>query len=719
MQRIMKKIYASFLILLLSFTCFSLPSSASAEKQFFPVERAPSQTVVQENVFHQKSVDAISWIYANQGAPSELTASSSPLIAYQLEVIGEDDYRVIMRLNGQEVNAQYDRSQKLVTFQTNNLSGSQHVSVALEYRGKVYELTTWGFTVDPSPVDPFKNQNLTLLSTIQDEAITQMNRYRTALGLPIFTQTNSLQKAAQAHSNYLVANGMGGHTQEDPSGIGYTGSGPTHRGHYFGFPGGVGEGIVYEKNTGFLGIDELIDAPYHRLSIINPKNTFAGIGYNQRGDLVVNYGTMSHTEQTTDVFLYPYDNQNDAKTSWYVAENPNPLRFWGLDRIHVGYPISYAFFPETSSEQLLVTSLSLKDHNNREVPFYDITPERDDHAKRHVFLIPKDPLTPGETYSVNVTAFAKDQSNNTRDISKSWSFTTASEIDIQNIYFIKNQSNEFLQIAYNSGYDPNAIVRLKKNKEDYIRLEGNKQWSLKPIVTGDYTLTIESSLFNITKEIPVTITKNTQPRFDQDGDWLVSFNKMPPNPSIDSISIEPITNLSTEIIGKAVPHATIVMEADGHVLDTATASQDGTFIFPTQQFPIGTELKFYATNTTGDKSETISTVVTDVTGLDGYTNWTPSQTVPKTKDWTIRFNKEIDPTTVNQANFHVQYNRNTINDIDIVLNADKKSVTVKAPKDGYDEGKTYFLYIESDILTRSGKSLSQPIKFKFTVPMEN
>lgn len=716
MQPIMNKIYASFLILFLSFTCFSFPSNASAEEQFFPVERAPSQTIVQENVFHQKSVDAISWIYANQGAPIELTASSSPLIAYQLEIIGEDDYRVIMRLNGQEVDAQYDRSKKLVTFQTNNLSGSQHVSVALEYRGKVYELTTWSFTVDPSPVDPFKNQNLTLLSTIQDEAITQMNRYRTALDLPIFTQENSLQQAAQAHSNYLVANGMDGHTQEDPSGIGYTGSSPTHRGHYFGFPSGVGEGIVYEKNTGFLGIDELIDAPYHRMSIINPKNTFAGIGYNQRGDLVVNYG--ADTSQSTDLVLYPYDQQTDAKVSWYVAENPNPLRFWDLDRIHVGYPISYAYFPEQSNDQLIVTNLSLKDSQNRDVPFYDVTPERDNHAKHHVFLIPKSPLKPGETYAVNVQAFAKDQSNNTRDISKSWSFTTASEIDIQDIYFMKNQSNEFLRIAYNSGYDPNAIVRLTKNDEHYIRLEGNKQWSLKPIGTGDYTLTIESPLFNVTKEIPVAITKNKQPRFDQDGDWLVSFNDMPPNPPIDSISIAPITNLSTEITGEAAPNATVVMEESGSVIDTVTASQDGIFTFPTQQFPIGTELQFYAMATTGDKSETISIVVTDVIGLGGYTNWTPSQTVPKTKDWTIRFNKEVDPTTVNHTNFHVQYNQKKIKDIDIVLNADKKSVTVKAPKNGYEEGKIYFLYIENNILTKSGKSLSQPIKFQFTVPVE-
>lgn len=713
---LMKKTYLLFLSFVMGLLHFLIPSTTFAEDSL-PIERAPSQAEVIEDTFYQNSVDAISWIYERQGNPSELTASSSPVIAYKIEVKGDADYRVVMRLNGEEVDAKYDKIAGLVTYQTTNLTGSQQVSIAIEVYNQTYELTSWRFAVDPTPIEPFENQDLTLLSTIQDESITQMNHYRTALSLPGFTVSNPLQKAAQAHSNYLSINQVSGHAQS-PSGIGYVGSNPLARGNYFGYLGSVGEGITYEKRKGSLGIEDLMDAPYHRLSIIHPKNTFAGVGYNNQGGLVVNYGAMSDTEQTADVVLYPYNKQNDAKVSWYAAENPNPLRFWGLDRIHVGYPISYAYFPEENDDELVVTNLSLKDSQNRDLPFYDVTPERDDYAKHHVFLIPKSPLKPGETYTVNVEAFAKDNSNNQRDISKEWSFTTAPSIDVQDIYFTKSQKTNFLHLAYHSGEDPDATIQVKKNHELYLEVKDKQQWTHKAIVAGNYTLSIESPLFHTTKEIPITIDKNHHPRFDRDGDWQVSLNEELPPPSIDEISVEPITNLSKEIVGQAAPNATVTMEVNGKLIASATASQDGLFSFPIQQLSVGTELQFYARNTAGEKSETISTIVTDVTGLDGYTNWTPSQTVPKTKDWTIHFNKEIDPTTVNHSNFHLQYNRQKINDIDLVLNNDKKSVTVKAPKDGYDAGKTYFLYIEYDILTRSGQSLSRPIKFEFTVPME-
>lgn len=713
----MKKTHASFIILLMIFIYIAMSSVTSA-KDLLPIERTPSLAEQSEEVFFRKHVDSISWIYERQGKPSEMIASPSPLISYRVEVMGNADYRIIMHLNGQEVAAHYDRSTGRVTYQTQNLTGQHHVSIALEVYNQTYDLASWHFTVDPFPVNPFKNQRQSLLATIQEESIIQMNQYRAALSLPYFIASDSLQKAAQAHSNYLSENNVTGHT-ESPGGIGYVGSTPTARGDYFGYLGSVGEGITYEKKTGALGIDELMDAPYHRLSIIDPKSTFAGIGYNNRGDIVVNYGAMPGTEQATDVVLYPYNNQTDAKVSWFVAENPNPLRFWGLNRIHVGYPISYAYFPKQHGDQLIVTNLSLKDSQNDEVPFYDVTPNRETHGNHHVFLIPKSPLTPGETYIVSVQAYARDQAGQSRDISRDWSFQTAEDIDVQDIYFTKSNTTNFLHVSYNSGEDPNSVIQMERNGTVYIERKNNLQWTRNQVVAGDYTITIESPLFNTTKEVPITVEENTQPRFDKDGDWHVSFHQetpMPPAPTLDLIAIEPITNLSKEVMGKATPGVIIVMTANGNILDTTVVSQDGTFQFPLPEPITGTELQFYAKDQNGDKGIIISVDVMDVIGLSGYDNWEPQpKPVPKTKEWTIRFSKEVDPATVNAMNFHVQYNQQKVQDIEIVLNADKKSVTVKAPEKGYDEEKTYFLYIENHVQSTDGKSLSKPIKLQFSI----
>ncbi|SOC15603.1 uncharacterized protein YkwD [Ureibacillus xyleni] len=528
----MKKFKSSLFLLILLIIYFSLSTNVFGEEAKQEIE-PPSLETLNTVELKNYSTDAISWSYDYTGKPSGLTGVSSPIITYYIKITGDASYELNMLIDGVKVDADYDEQSGYLTYQANNLTGTHKVSIELTVYGKKNPITSWNFTIDTSPVNPFEGKNLNILNAVQTESISRLNKYRNELQLPSFSENEILHKAAQAHSNYLSTNNVTGHN-ESSNKIGYTGNHPWERAAYFGFTGSAGEGITYQKKTGLLGVDNLMDAPYHRLSIIDPHSDLAGIGYNDRGDIVINYGSYTRTEKQAEVVLYPYDKQQNAKVSWFVAENPNPLRFWGVDKTYVGYPISYAYFPVNSNDQLLVKSLSLTNESGQKVPFYDVTPSRDDHSKNHVFLIPKSPLEVDHTYFVEVEASVKDAKGNVRDVSRSWSFKTADQLDIHDIYFSKYLQNNFINVHFNSGEEPTSTITIEKDGEVYIKYQDNRQWTYQPITEGDFTLTIESLLFNSKKTIPITITKNNEIRYNGDGDWNVLYSKENPG-VIDTI----------------------------------------------------------------------------------------------------------------------------------------------------------------------------------------
>ncbi|MFD2442818.1 CAP domain-containing protein [Bacillus sp. CGMCC 1.16607] len=464
----------------------------------------------------------MSWSYYPEGSPKGLVGIASPVISYQINIKGaDDDYQLQMLLNGKKVKASYDPKTGLLTYKPNKLSGKQTVNVQLiVYEEKALDIS-WNFTVDTKTINPFLEKDMNVLSTVQEEAVQQINSYRTTLKLNTISKNPVLQKSSQAHSNYLAAQGDSGH--DEFFGVpGFTGENPWNRAAYFGYLGTVGEGITYKKVSGHSGIVDLMDAPYHRLSIIDPFVEEAGVGFNKQGDIVVNYGNPTLMDKPSQIVLYPHNGQNNVKNSWFVAETPNPLRFYQLSDIFVGYPISYAYFSKNKNDQLIVEKVSLTNVAGKAVPFYPVTPSIDDHGQHHVFIIPKAPLQPGTKYKAVVSAKVKTE-NGTKDVSKIWTFTTAGKLAIKDIYFIKHDRVNFIQVDTLSGDDPNQIVTIEKNGKKYLENRHHQQVTYKTITPGTYVLKINSPLFKEVKKYTITISKNTAKRMQNDGDWVVKW----------------------------------------------------------------------------------------------------------------------------------------------------------------------------------------------------
>lgn len=100
---------------------------------------------------------------------------------------------------------------------------------------------------------------------------------------------------------------------------------------------------------------------------------------------------------------------------------------------------------------------------------------------------------------------------------------------------------------------------------------------------------------------------------------------------------------------------------------------------------------------------------------ENYLHWTEQQNVNPHHNWSVNFNYELNETTMNSSNIYVRHNDEKVEGINLELNADKKSVTLSAPTEGYQAGQVYHLYIEPSVKSTKGKNLKQPIIMKFTI----
>ncbi len=229
----------------------------------------------------------------------------------------------------------------------------------------------------------------------------------------VFTR---LCAAASAHSRYLQMNGEFGH-EESPGKAGYVGADLMMRLTAFGYGGGAYEDINLGRPTLGSAVRSLFDAPYHRIPFLQPGSPDFGIGTSGR-ITTLDFGRTALSETAVS----PGDGQRGVPSAWNSIETPDPLRLHEVKR-PVGYVIVFVYYTP-DNERIRVTSAFLTDSRGREIPFFLNAPTNDNHLTNAVFLIPRQPLKPANTYTVSVDAYAASGKN----ISREWNFTTAAPV---------------------------------------------------------------------------------------------------------------------------------------------------------------------------------------------------------------------------------------------------------------------------------------------------
>lgn len=357
------------------------------------------------------------------------------------------------------------------------------------------------------PIEPFEGKDIKSIREETDKALQFINQVRLDAGLGTLKLNEKLVKAAQSHSNYKLMNGdslEGAHYQKIED-IGFTGSRPSDRASYYGYEGSVGEGIA-RLTTARIAVEGLLNAPYHRMDVLNPNYTEIGIGYNPLGVTVANYGTTEGFSNNT-VVIYPYNGQKDVPVVWYDNENPSPLERFGKSMTFAGFPISLSLH-DAYTKELVADLVVLKDSNGEEVPYYLIN----DTDSNSIFVIPKNILKLGAKYEVYIRALRKLQTGEEEVIERSWEFSTQDKLIVSDIYFSNESNGTFSEIP--ERIEVKTIPQVLPQIEWYLKdLDGNViyykegsdvSWTnkyhdmkyLDTIPEGTYHLEIYSGLFD-------------------------------------------------------------------------------------------------------------------------------------------------------------------------------------------------------------------------------
>lgn len=345
---------------------------------------------------------------------------SRPEISLILILNNNKIEKIDMKLNGTSVDAKYDEQRKMVVYKplASLASGTHRVDLEVHISGWSNFLSqSWSFTINDNAMTGFP-----AVTNDQKSALDYVNSFRSKLGLTNLTMNNSLNAAANSHTNYMIANSRATH-DELQGNKNYSGGTPFVRAKVYGYNGiGVSENV----SSGFTDItkamEEFIAAPYHRLAWLDPyANDFGYAG--KAGYHTVLFGSLSRGEERT--VTYPYNNQINVPLSWTNLETPNPLR--NSPDNSVGFPITISHFSNKIVKSIGVNRITLKNDSGRTIKTYILSPQNDEYLTDSIIIIPADPLESFTQYSVSAAFTAYYEDGSSSEKFSSFNFMTKNE----------------------------------------------------------------------------------------------------------------------------------------------------------------------------------------------------------------------------------------------------------------------------------------------------
>jgi uncharacterized protein YkwD len=300
-------------------------------------------------------------------------------------------------------------------------------------------------TPSPTPSTPIAAQ-LTVPTPVGYDAerlaaFNRLNAIRLSAGLGMVAQNTMMDRAAQAHAEWMVANDSFTHAEAVGT-PGFTGENYSRREQHFGYvPAGGGE-VMAQGVSGEEGVDLLVNMAYHRSLILAFEPVDVGIGWsgNRAADvltpLVIDAavpGTdtvrglgQSAQPSIKGVAIWPLDGATNVPLL-LGNEIPNPVPTQAI--LTLGTPVSIAV---EELKTILVTQFKLTNGvTGEDVQTQILTSQNDPNSlvpPSFVAAVPLAPLAPNTTYRV---AFAgstvRFPDGVAESVSRTWSFRTRAQ----------------------------------------------------------------------------------------------------------------------------------------------------------------------------------------------------------------------------------------------------------------------------------------------------
>ncbi|MDW8802579.1 Ig-like domain-containing protein [Clostridium sp. A1-XYC3] len=105
----------------------------------------------------------------------------------------------------------------------------------------------------------------------------------------------------------------------------------------------------------------------------------------------------------------------------------------------------------------------------------------------------------------------------------------------------------------------------------------------------------------------------------------------------------------------------------------------------------------------------ITTANSEVKLLESKSN------IPSNKKWTIKFNKEVDYSSLSQDSVQVIDNKGQAVSVKLTAGSDNTSIDVLPPSSNYSAGQTYTIIIKKSLNSKTNKTLSKEVRMSFTI----
>lgn len=278
----------------------------------------------------------------------------------------------------------------------------------------------------PQPVLPSSPGAPTATNVTAVDGRAWINYRRSQAGLSVLTQNATVDKAAQAHSDYQRLNDTITHT-ETAGKPGFTGADLKSRlvaaGYVFAGDHAYGEVIsATSSSSGFYMAEELITAIYHRFVIFEPrfKEIGTGSGTTSSG---YTYFTANFTANNgygpgvgSNLSTWPFAGQTAVPTNFFSDfESPDPIP----NANEVGYPISVQ---GDLGEALTTSSFTIRERGaSSDLAVRLLTRAGGDNntPESAAAIVPLAKLKANTTYDVSYKGSLRGAA-----VTKDWSFTT-------------------------------------------------------------------------------------------------------------------------------------------------------------------------------------------------------------------------------------------------------------------------------------------------------
>lgn len=342
--------------------------------------------------------------------PQNMVRIKKPNLVWEAWPEGDNSVtKVSVSLDGKKSAVKYDRKLRRVFMPLDAplKVGPHKVEMEIFVNNWAKFKKDWTFEISQDAFD-----ELPLPDDSARQILASANAKRTEAGLEPYILDSRLCIATKLHADYMKENRVADHTQQLGRPF-FTAVTPQERMQQFGFSEAGWEVLANEVEDIDVGIARLFDAPYHRISFLQPGELPIG-GCLVQKFLVID-GQMSSENR---VVVSPKENQKDVPILWNDRESPDPLRNHPL-KGSIGYPIVFSYFSDQGLAVKLL-SVSVKKKGTDAIKVFVNHPGNDEFLTNSIMILPETKFEEQTVYSVEVKA----QDARGKDISKTWSFTT-------------------------------------------------------------------------------------------------------------------------------------------------------------------------------------------------------------------------------------------------------------------------------------------------------